>query len=88
MLRERPEGFEDCRDIWAVDSVERLEELRERVLAEAKQGPDSVWHLEGLPPSYLRRPMGSFRKSQYFPVLPLIANCLSAKAADGDWISA
>jgi len=54
MLRERPEGFEDCRDIWAVDSVERLEELRQRGLVEAKLGKDSVWQIEGLPTSYLQ----------------------------------
>lgn len=54
MLRERPEGYEDCRDIWAVDSVERLEELRQRVLLEAKLGEESVWQIEGLPHSYLR----------------------------------
>jgi len=54
MLREQPCGFEDCRDLWSVDSVERLEELRQRVLGESKLGEDSVWHLEGLPPSYLQ----------------------------------
>ena len=53
MLREKPVGFGDCRNIWAVDSIERLEELRERTLQEAKLGEESVWHLDDIPASYL-----------------------------------
>ena len=54
MLRAVPLGFEDCRDIWAVDSVERLVALRERVSEEQRRREASPWVLEGIPVSYLR----------------------------------
>ncbi len=54
MLNAVPAGFEDCRDIWSVNSAERLIQLRLRVLDEQKLGPKSPWMLEGLPVSYLR----------------------------------
>jgi putative restriction endonuclease len=47
-------GFEDCRDIWAVSSPERLIQLRLRVLEEQKLGVESAWMIEGIPVSYLR----------------------------------
>ena len=54
MLLKAPQGFEDCRDIWAVDSVERLIELRLRVIEEQRRQSTSPWALEGMPVSYLR----------------------------------
>lgn len=54
MLNVVPAGFEDCRDIWSVNSAERLIQLRLRVLEEQKLGTKSPWMLEGLPVSYLR----------------------------------
>jgi len=54
MLRSVPLGFEDCRDIWSVVSVERLRDLHVLVVAEQKKGDKSVWNLPGLPPSYLQ----------------------------------
>lgn len=54
MLSHKPCGFDDCRDLWNVDSIDRLEELRLRVLAEAKIGESSVWNIDGMPRSYLR----------------------------------
>ncbi len=54
MLRAVPLGFEDCRDIWAVDSVERVIALRERVLEEQRRKESSPWVREGIPVSYLR----------------------------------
>jgi putative restriction endonuclease len=54
MLRAVPLGFEDCRDIWAVNSVERLIELRARVIEEQKRKAKSPWMLKGIPISYLR----------------------------------
>ena len=32
MLKAVPSGFEDCREIWSVSSLERLIQLRSRVL--------------------------------------------------------
>jgi len=54
MLQAAPLGFEDCQDVWGVDSVERLIELRLRVLEEQKLGKDSAWMMKGIPVSYLR----------------------------------
>jgi putative restriction endonuclease len=54
ILKAVPSGFEDCRKIWAVDSTERLMQLRRRVLDEQKQGSKSPWMHEGIPVSYLR----------------------------------
>lgn len=54
MLSHKPCGFDDCRDLWNVDSIDRLEELRLRVLAEAKIWGSSAWNIDGLPRSYFR----------------------------------
>ena len=54
MLKSVPSGFEDCREIWSVNSAERLIQLRSRVLREQKRGAKSLWMLEGIPVSYLR----------------------------------
>jgi putative restriction endonuclease len=54
MLRLAPLGFEDCRNLWAVDSIERLIELKERVLKEQKIKSNSPWVRKGIPASYLR----------------------------------
>lgn len=54
MLQAEPLEFEDCREIWSVDSIERLIQLRKRVLQEQKRFSKSQWKLEGIPISYLR----------------------------------
>lgn len=54
MLNAVPSGFEDCKEIWAVDAVERLIELRLHVVKEQKQHSKSKWALDGIPVSYLR----------------------------------
>lgn len=54
MLKAAPLGFEDCQNVWSVNSAERLIELRLRVLEEQKRGEDSAWKQEGIPVSYLR----------------------------------
>lgn len=84
MLREKPEGFEDCRDIWRVGSIERLEELRQRVLAEARLGEQSVWEIDGLPPSYLRDGFCSAALAKLIEFLPmhLYAEATIAKIAN------
>lgn len=84
MLREKPEGFEDCRDIWCVGSVERLEELRQRVLVEAKQAKESVWEIDGLPRSYLRDGFCSAALTKLIEFLPMhiYAEATMAKIAN------
>jgi putative restriction endonuclease len=54
MLRTAPLGFEDCRNVWTVDSIERLIELKEQVLKEQKLKSESKWSRKGIPSSYLR----------------------------------
>lgn len=54
MLLVVPLGFEDCRDIWSVDSVERIEALYWMVREQTRAWAKSPWRLEGIPVSYLR----------------------------------
>ena len=46
--------FEDCKNIWSVSSVERLNKLYFFVLQESKKGDSSVWNIDGIPTSYLQ----------------------------------
>ncbi|MEX2607934.1 MAG: HNH endonuclease [Kiritimatiellia bacterium] len=52
LLRDHPLGFGDCRDLWSVASVERLNELLLRVTEEQKNHENSPWFLPEQP-SYL-----------------------------------
>lgn len=54
MIARNPVSFGDCRDIWNMTSVTRLEDLYNFTLAEKAKGDRSVWALEGIPKSYLR----------------------------------
>ena len=54
MLRIKPYSFSDCADIWSVNSVERLHQLRLFVLDEQKNLINNPWDNEKIPPSYLR----------------------------------
>jgi putative restriction endonuclease len=54
MLKTAPMGFEDCQNLWGVDSAERLIELRLKVLEEQKRSEKSPWGLKRIPVSYLR----------------------------------
>ena len=55
ILQVEPQGFDDCKDIWQVDSIPRLHELYLFVLSESKKRDSSIWNLEGIPPSYLQK---------------------------------
>lgn len=70
MIHANPCGFEDCRNLWTVDSLSRLEELRQFTLHEAKLGADSAWCRDDLPRSYLRNGYCSaaLRSLQHFLV--------------------
>ena len=54
MLHAAPYGFEDCRDLWRVESLHRLQELHVRAAEEKGKGEASAWNVEGIAPSYLR----------------------------------
>ncbi|MGB0743168.1 MAG: HNH endonuclease [Opitutales bacterium] len=93
MLQLAPMGFEDCRDIWSVDSADRLAELRERVLEEQKQGEASPWVDASIPPSYLRQGHCSAALSQLIEFLPQhqhaskVLDLLHAHEGDADSLS-
>lgn len=55
MLEAEPFSFEDCKNIWTIDSVERLQDLYLFVLLESKKGDTSAWTIDGIPPSYLQK---------------------------------
>jgi len=54
MLEKKPFGFVDCKNIWTVDSVDRLHELYLFVLDEARKKDESAWNIQGVPKSYLQ----------------------------------
>ncbi len=54
MLEVKPFSFQDCINIWSVDSAERIHELYEFVLLERRKGAVSPWNIQGIPDSYLR----------------------------------
>ncbi|MCC5789794.1 MAG: HNH endonuclease [Opitutales bacterium] len=54
MLKVKDYGFRDCLDLWSVDSLERLEELRELVSEQTREWESSPWNRPELPKSYLR----------------------------------
>lgn len=55
MLEMEPLGFDDCVNIWEVDSVDRLQELYLLVLEESRKGEASVWNVHSIPKSYLQK---------------------------------
>jgi len=74
MLQVEPYGFADAINIWTIDSVERLMELRELVLEEQKKKSSSPWSCEGIPPSYLRDGYCSAALTQLIEFLPIHAH--------------
>jgi len=54
MLEAVPFGFSDCKNVWVIDSVERLHELYLFVLEETKKKDASAWNIQSVPKSYLQ----------------------------------
>lgn len=54
MILVEPFGFDDCKNIWSVGSVERLHYLYLFVLKEARKKDASKWNIDGIPKSYLQ----------------------------------
>ena len=46
-------GFDDCRDVWNVNSIDRLHQLYLFVLQQSKIKENNLWHVEGVGKSYL-----------------------------------
>jgi len=53
ILEAKPLSFGDCKNIWTVNSIDRLQELYLFVLQEARNKEDSIWNLPNIPTSYL-----------------------------------
>lgn len=49
-----PLGFNDCKNIWAIDSLDRLYELAKLVSWEKRKGEDSLWNINGTTNGYLQ----------------------------------
>lgn len=54
MLDVESLGFDDCKNIWHVNSIGSLSKLYESVLIETRNFESSVWNIVGLPKSYLQ----------------------------------
>jgi len=54
MLDAESLGFDDCKNIWHVNSIGSLSKLYESVLIETRNFESSVWNIDGLPKSYLQ----------------------------------
>jgi len=69
MLAADPIGFDDCRDLWQVTSVERLHALQAQVRLEQQAGDKSVWNREGISKSYLQNGYCSAALTNYVDFL-------------------
>lgn len=54
MLEVEPYGFSDCKDIWSIQDVSRIYNLKARVLEEKQKKSQSPWVNDDIPVSYLR----------------------------------
>ena len=55
MLEIEPFSFGDCKNVWGVESVERIHELYLFVLEESRKGGESKWNIDNIPKSYLQK---------------------------------
>lgn len=53
LIRHESFGFYDCKDVWLVESVERLHQLYIFVLQQSKKKENNLWQIEGIAKSYL-----------------------------------
>lgn len=54
MIEYEPLGFEDCREIYSVTNIKRLDELYEVTNQQKHLGRKSIWVIRGVPRSYLQ----------------------------------
>lgn len=55
LISYEPLGFYDCKDVWLVESVERLHQLYLFVLQQSKIKENNLWKIEGIAKSYLAK---------------------------------
>lgn len=77
MLASKPLDFDGCRDLWKVESIERLHALQKQVREEQQAGEASVWSLESLPKSYLQNGYCSAALTSYIDFLVEFRNAAS-----------
>jgi len=65
MLSVESYEFPDCINIWLIESVDRIHELQDFVIREAKKGKSSPWVSDSIPVSYLRDGFCSAALSSY-----------------------
>jgi len=53
LIKHEPYGFNDCKDIWKVESVERLYQLYVFVSQQSKKKENNLWVIDGIAKSYL-----------------------------------
>ena len=53
LIEHEPFGFNDCKDIWKVESIERLYQLYVFVLQQSKKKDNNLWVIHNVPKSYL-----------------------------------
>ncbi|RBW41697.1 hypothetical protein DS885_15895 [Psychromonas sp. B3M02] len=53
LIEHEPFGFNDCKDIWKVESIERLYQLYVFVLQQSKNKDNNLWVIHNVPKSYL-----------------------------------
>jgi putative restriction endonuclease len=53
LIAQKPFAFDDCKNIWQVESIERLHQLYLFVLQQSKKQENNLWHIEGIAKSYL-----------------------------------
>jgi putative restriction endonuclease len=55
LIRYEPFSFNDCKDVWRVESVDRLHQLYLFVLKQSKKKEHNLWQIEGIAISYLAK---------------------------------
>jgi len=55
MLKIAPLGFDDCKNIWELTSVDRLSKLYNLILEQRKLKENSPWVVNSIPSSYLKK---------------------------------
>ena len=53
LIAHEPFCFADCKNIWQVNSIERLHQLYIFVLQQSKNKENNLWHIKGVAKSYL-----------------------------------
>ena len=70
MLDVESYGFSDCIDIWSIQDISRIQDLRDRVLKEKRKQSKSLWVNDTIRVSYLRDGYCSSALSELIEFIP------------------